>query len=596
MFVTSLPKSISGSFYRAIIITCVASIPLTATFAQQDNSEKNAFCGDEEVLKKAGSFAKEIDSPNAFPQPDSYTLNSQRRGSQGQGGNLIQIPDSAIPGKFWTEDTKVVFSISNDGEQVFAYCERHPRWAAVDIVQVPNTRSIPRLGNGACAFWRGNFCYAFSTQHGTWDKLTLPNDENADPTVDNESVSVHSPTQGDFVYKTAWGKWFSADDIKNGKVSEFLSNRKLKDEPDSKFLVNQALYLKRAKAEFVASTLERLFRDQPTRLVVTADPRVNQLIVRTDEKLLKEVMRVVEDLDAKGVQSETETASAPNDRDSSLSKLREQVQRLDAECGAIATKLQENPKSAEKDLLTKSLQQTVQSAFDIQQQVQRAELAEFEQRLKGLGQSIESRQRIGKQVVDRRIKELLAGDLSWRTRSIPQVGIPQIGGLDNQSSVGSDPKVTDNKVIADFINLVAVNKGMLQLLSGNGSISGSCSVSVALGGQVRMRWIAIPNFLDARLFVTISVPKANDLDDQDKQAMVANIIEIDFTKQELEHAVSGGLVTKVFYLPSDLSTAGERLYSSISTLGIEAGADPFVEARKLGTVAASVQISSKAGL
>ena len=59
------------------------------------------------------------------------------------------------------------------------------------------------------------------------------------------------------------------------------------------------------------------------------------------------------------------------------------------------------------------LRETVRKAFEARQKLQRAELAEFTQRLQAVRQSIETRERISQQIIDRRVDELLDPNLKW---------------------------------------------------------------------------------------------------------------------------------------------------------------------------------------
>lgn len=65
------------------------------------------------------------------------------------------------------------------------------------------------------------------------------------------------------------------------------------------------------------------------------------------------------------------------------------------------------------DELKKQLRDAVQQAFETRQRLQRAELTEFAKRLQGIQQSIELREKIRQQVIDRRVQELLDPNIKW---------------------------------------------------------------------------------------------------------------------------------------------------------------------------------------
>ncbi len=59
------------------------------------------------------------------------------------------------------------------------------------------------------------------------------------------------------------------------------------------------------------------------------------------------------------------------------------------------------------------MRDTVRQAFESRQNLQRAELAEFARRLKCIQQSIEMREQVSQQIIDRRVQELLNPNLEW---------------------------------------------------------------------------------------------------------------------------------------------------------------------------------------
>ena len=60
-----------------------------------------------------------------------------------------------------------------------------------------------------------------------------------------------------------------------------------------------------------------------------------------------------------------------------------------------------------------SLRQTVAEAFALRQELHRAELAEFEQRMATVQRTIQTREQIKDQIIKRRVQDLLNPTLNW---------------------------------------------------------------------------------------------------------------------------------------------------------------------------------------
>lgn len=96
------------------------------------------------------------------------------------------------------------------------------------------------------------------------------------------------------------------------------------------------------------------------------------------------------------------------------SELCQQYDTLEERAKVLSQELREPlPDPETGDKLKSELRSTVQQAFETRQKLQRAELAEFAQRLKGIQQSIEMRDRISQQIIDRRVEQLLDPNLKW---------------------------------------------------------------------------------------------------------------------------------------------------------------------------------------
>ena len=219
-------------------------------------------------------------------------------GDRGFGGGPLGLPRSAIPGQNYVAGRNVIVAISDDQKLAFAYCDRHPRWVPQDLEPVAGVRPVPVVGGETVAVQHGRHCYAYSSLLGGWDKLSLPKRESAVPVVSTDSVSVHSKSQGDFVFKTAWGKWFSADEIKAGRVAEYLQTQS-ETTPESESAEQQitVLPLENALAGDAARIIEQFLGHNGQDVTLAIDERTNTILIRGDEKLVKEVSDLLDVLD-----------------------------------------------------------------------------------------------------------------------------------------------------------------------------------------------------------------------------------------------------------------------------------------------------------
>ena len=98
----------------------------------------------------------------------------------------------------------------------------------------------------------------------------------------------------------------------------------------------------------------------------------------------------------------------------SVNELRDHQKSLDLKTQELAAQLREPfPTPTTGDTLQTQLRVTVQEAFEARQELQRVELAEFARRLQSIQRSIEMREKISQQIIDRRVAELLDPNLKW---------------------------------------------------------------------------------------------------------------------------------------------------------------------------------------
>ena len=203
--------------------------------------------------------------------------------------------------------------------------------------------------------------------------------------------------------------------------------------PSKKSPVSQTriFMLRHADAKVMAQTLSESFG---AGFGIAPDVNINAIIVRGDESQLKEVETIVELVDGKigkkpavegriprfqttsgesawSVQKQTLTV----DVDVPLvpaATVRSQIADLDRKIKETAdslrsTKSTSNQKTEYNAKRKADLREVVRKTFLARQELQRAELAEFAARLERIQQSIEMRERIADQIIDRRLEELL---------------------------------------------------------------------------------------------------------------------------------------------------------------------------------------------
>ncbi len=98
----------------------------------------------------------------------------------------------------------------------------------------------------------------------------------------------------------------------------------------------------------------------------------------------------------------------------SAGDLQRQYEALEQRAKNLSDELRKPlPDPGKGDELKTQLRDVVKQAFEARQRLQRAELAAFAQRMKAIDESIESREKISQQIIDRRVEELLDPNLKW---------------------------------------------------------------------------------------------------------------------------------------------------------------------------------------
>ncbi|QDV25722.1 coiled-coil domain-containing protein [Aureliella helgolandensis] len=317
------------------------------------------------------------------------TFSSSDSAPMGAFSLPMGLPSEAIPGKKWVTSDSVIIAIADDGSRIFCYCEKHPHWVEQRLEPLADAEIVPVVDGHSAAVMYGNYCFAYSTSQGAWDTLELPTNEVAVPNVSDDSVVVHSAAKGDFVFKNSWGRWFSGEEIMNGKVVDYIATRPA-----------------------VTSQATSIVEINTNDLSASSGPAESGLTKFTDNLQSR---RAIDSSATSVDESQLFSVHFVFSRDEEdVDQLRQTYARLNATARDIASSLHEpqtKPNLARK--LNAQLRDAVQQAFETRQKLQRVELAEFARRLKGLQASIELRDEISQQIVERRVAELLDPNLKW---------------------------------------------------------------------------------------------------------------------------------------------------------------------------------------
>ncbi len=101
-----------------------------------------------------------------------------------------------------------------------------------------------------------------------------------------------------------------------------------------------------------------------------------------------------------------------------IAQLRKEYEAADSEARQLARQLQTTPDGAQKNEAQKAdLRRAVQRAFTARQSLLRAELLEMHDKLLKTQRSIDLRERISDQIIQRRVEDLLNPQLEWEGKT-----------------------------------------------------------------------------------------------------------------------------------------------------------------------------------
>jgi hypothetical protein len=413
--------------------------------------------------------------------------------------------------------------------------------------------------------------------------------------------------------------------------------------PQTKTEELRVLALKHVRASEAARIVEHLYNKG---LSVAVAERTNSLVVRGTRPVVEEVETLLLRLDTQ--EPVTEPASAASATGGDGTGLRVNVPALGPEPLAVdfsvpvrgdgqtftffigfngqsADDLQRQYEALEQrartlsDELRKPLTDTgkgqelksqirdaVKQAFEARQKLQKAELAEFAQRLQGIQESIELRDKVSQQIIDRRVEELLDPNLKWDNPETSSSGrAPALRSASRDSSLGAESHfgarsaVTSDDTRTVQFKFDSSKLGKVEWHSGPGGVMvdgiGAGRINAKPGERLHMRLSEIPGRENAIVFLSLEVSHdpANEMRRKGvvnpSEVLSYNAIPLEVTSDDLDQAISGNLVTKVIYLPHDRKSTG--LFETLVSTRLDPGIDTSKAAREKGRVVAIVRIS-----
>ena len=224
-------------------------------------------------------------------------------------------------------------------------------------------------------------------------------------------------------------------------------------------------YLKNVQATEAARIVRQVFGGKVKPAV---EERTNSLIVASDDPLtvnrVRELLQAIELPAAKGL-ALPQVAQSVDD-------LRRLYNELEQRTRELADGLRVPQRILPREAIAEELRVLVKHAFEARQKLQRAELAEFAKRLQGIQQSIEMRDRVSQQIIDRRVEELLDPNLKWDSADREGLLNPQ----SDSSSILSPLKVGQRILLksqAGNYRITIMNATIVKAMEANAAEIGS---------------------------------------------------------------------------------------------------------------------------
>jgi hypothetical protein len=398
--------------------------------------------------------------------------------------------------------------------------------------------------------------------------------------------------------------------------------------------------VKFADVTAVSGILAELFSEIP----VVVDERTNSLFVRCDEERQKEELRDLEEVlelldqpteekrkpkkekrgenfsggstgnvDVEAIyawlESEIEAEYVAEVRDGAAQAEAASVTRA----SSIRDQLKGKDDPARKAELRQQLRNLVEESFIARQSLQKAELVLLRQRLAQIASQIESREKIRKRIIDRRVEELLDPALKWKPSAVIPTppaggsGTPSLGGpaglqqtVSPQALVQSggggpsglpgQPTRKATKVQVLFRN-PAGTKIIWSAGKNLSSLVVPARINLTPGTQHGFTLAEIQGREGQQIAGSIQIVAPTVV----TAAFIRhNAIPLQFSDDDFDQVTSGNLVTKAVFLPDpefqELAIAGVETLVSTS---LDSGVDPVTEADKRGAILAILRLGNR---
>ena len=377
--------------------------------------------------------------------------------------------------------------------------------------------------------------------------------------------------------------------------------------------------LKHLDAANAAKMLQSLFK--PSELTAVADQRLGDLVIRGDAQVLDEVEVLLLRLDEPGASNMAKpgaaqkpidrnradtlasleelhqaltggqaAAEAIEDSNTTVDSLRGQLRQVEAQTQKVARLLQSRADSkqgyeAEKNELRQQLTQ----AFRLRQSLQRAEVHEFLIRLLQMAQTIELREVIASEIVEHRIRELLGANSGGSAneptdRAAAVSGKSQPKAAMNRAETASTPSTVKNQSPRFSVKFDHVrDANTLQWLNRSGAATTSNRGTVfSFPSKTRseFRISGFPANPAVRAFVSADV---SILSERNAEIVSLNAAELKLSEEDFEKLKAGELLTRIFWIPDDLSEVGKNLIMVSDRAGDIANRGTVVATWKMAT-------------
>lgn len=238
------------------------------------------------------------------------------------------------------------------------------------------------------------------------------------------------------------------------------------DEPGA---ITNAYDLKYVDPETALEIVKKLM--PPVHVATVNAGNMKKLIVSGDSNTLEKVKELILILDAPaptigssalGASSvslqELPARSPPTELNkpisaASLDQLRRAADDMESRTFELANKVRQlqtkQPSDAQRvTKLEQELTKVVAAAFRSRQELLQSEVASLQQRAQGIQRSIEARNRVAKQIVDRRVADLLNPDVNWEATETKPIARPDIAGTQRNATAG-DPALQAQEPVND---------------------------------------------------------------------------------------------------------------------------------------------------